>query len=489
MKKPTILLLFLLGFRVAFSQPTNPSDPTMKGMHSISSHILLNHVSELSSEKYGGRLTGSRGYDAAAEWIAGFFKKYKIAPLGEGGTYFQKFPISYTEVFPGCEVSLLIPSGNDTLLKHYRYVSEYIPGSTSDSGTVHAEVVYAGYGITAPELNYDDFAGVNISGKIVLIEPETPLNPYKDKDLFKKWEPYSYHQYKLKNVAAHGAIGMLYNYGPIANPNNSFIKGFIYSHVGDSVVNDIFKGSGKTHKEVVDSIRNNLKPVSFETGKKVTIKNNTLHHPDGIGSNVIGILEGSDPELKKEFILLGAHLDHLGYCYELMPGANDNASGVAIMVEVMRAIKEFSPPLKRSVAFVAFGAEEQSLIGSKTFVKKPPFPLNKCIGFLNLDDVGMGDRIHALGGRNFPQLFTAIDNANTKFVHRLLQASEFVNITRPRLDAAILEKAGVPVLSFSTGGTPSVYHQPGDNVSTITPEIMEDLARILFLGIIELANR
>lgn len=480
--------LFLIPF-IAKPQDQDPQNNIIAGMHSISSHILLDHVKELASGKYGGRLTGTAGYDSAATWLSGYFRKYKLKPGGDNGTYFQSFQIPYTLVFPGCEVLLQIPSGNDKILKHYRYISEFIPGSTSDSGAVTAPVVYAGYGITAPELDYDDFSGIDVAGKIVLVEPEVPVNPTSDPETFKKWEPYSYHQYKIKNIAGHGAAGMLYNYGPIANPNNSFIDGFIYSHVGDSVVSDLFRGTGKSHGELISSVMENLKPASFETGKTVTIRNNTTHHPNGTGSNVIGILEGNDPDLKKEAIIIGAHLDHLGYCYELMPGANDNASGVAILIEVMRALKEFEIQLKRSVVFTAFGAEEQSVVGSKVYLEKPPFSPENTIGLLNLDGVGVGNRITALGGKNFPELYSAINNANEQFVHRQLLAANFLNITRPRLDAARFEKAGVPVLSFSTGGVPSVYHQPGDDVDTITPEIMEDLAQILYLGITGLANR
>jgi Zn-dependent M28 family amino/carboxypeptidase len=172
-----------------------------------------------------------------------------------------------------------------------------------------------------------------------------------------------------------------------------------------------------------------------------------------------------------------------------MPGANDNASGVAIAMEVMRALKEFAAPLKRSVVVVAFGAEEQAVVGSEVYLQRPPFPLKNATGLLNLDGVGVGNRISALGGKNFPALFTAMENANNTYVHRPLQASEFMNITRPRLDAARFEKAGIPVLSFSTGGIPSVYHLPGDRPENLTPEIMEDLARIIYAGIIELADR
>ena len=480
-------LLFLIR-GIAVSQDLHPQNNIVAGMHSISSQVLYDHVRELTLEKYGGRLTGTPGYDSAAAWLVRFYQKYGLKPLGKNHSYLQKFPIPYTLVLPDCKLIFHIPMGNETLYKDYRYVSEFIPGSTSDSGRITAEVLYAGYAITAPELDYDDFAGIDVKGKIVLIESEVPVSPNRGPEFFSKWEPYSYHQYKLGNVARHGAIGMLYNYGPIANPNNSFISGMIYSHVGDSVVGDLFKGTGKNHRETTDSIKSTLKPRSFPTGKTVTIENHSVHHPEGIGSNVLGILEGNDPVLKKEAIILGAHLDHLGYCYELMPGANDNASGVAVMMEVIRALKEYAPVLKRSVIFAAFGAEEQWVVGSARYIENPPFPLKKTIGLLNLDGVGAGDKITALGGLNFPELFSAVDSANQNYVHRNLKAVKFVNITRPRLDAARFEKAGVPVLSFSTYGSPSVYHQPGDNLSTLTPEIMEDMARILYLGIIDLAN-
>jgi hypothetical protein len=199
-------------------------------------------------------------------------------------------------------------------------------------------VVYAGYGITAPELGYDDYAGIDVRGKIVLIEREAPVSPGAGAEKFTPWYEYSFHQHKLENAVKHGAIGMLYNYGPIANPNNSYNEKLIYVHVGDSVVNDIFSGMKTGHNEVVKRINSTLKPSSFTTGKIVTIRMSTSHFSGGKGSNIIGLIKGSDPELSREAIIIGAHLDHLGKCYEISPGANDNASAVAVMLGVARAL-------------------------------------------------------------------------------------------------------------------------------------------------------
>ncbi|MBS3774921.1 MAG: M28 family peptidase [Bacteroidales bacterium] len=482
-----VTVVLSLSFFRGLSQEYNDS-PEIRGMKSISSHELLGYVKEMASEKYGGRLTGTPGYDSSAQWLIRHLKGWGVEGKAPSGGYLQHFDIPYTRVFPGCRVTLHLPQNGGEILKHYDYVSEFIPGATSDSGTVQAEVVYAGYGITAPELGYDDYQGIDVEGKILLMEREVPLNPKDDTTLFKKWEPYSHHSYKLKNAVRHGAAGMLYNYGPIVNPNNAFEPGFIYSHVGDTVVQDIFAGTGRSHQQVTDSIRDNLQPVSFPTGKTFTITNNTQHFPNGRGSNVIGYMEGSDPRLKDEVIIIGAHLDHLGRCWELIPGANDNASGVAVMMAVARALSEYNIQMKRSVMFLSFGAEEQGIVGSRVYLQNPSFPLEKTWALLNLDGVGVGNKIGVTAGKNFPRRYTFFRDVNEQYIHRHLNPSSFLNITRPRLDAARFMKAGVPILSFYAYGAPSIYHQPGDDVDRITPEIMEEMARMLFMSVIRMAN-
>jgi hypothetical protein len=493
--KRTLSLVFLTGFifpTILYSQELfidKNKEAILELMHSISSHDLYDHVKELASDKYTGRLTGTEGYDKAATWLVEKLKSGGIEPKGDNGTYFQNFDIPYTLVFEDCNLTLHMGSPNGTILKHYEYVTEFIPGSTSGSGEITAEVVYTGYGITAPELEYDDYQDVDVKGKIVLIEREVPVSDRTDPERFKKWRPYSFHQYKLKNAVEHGAIGMLYNYGPIGNPNNAYYADFLYTHVGDSVVKDLFSGTMYNHREVVGKIRENLKPKSFNTGKTVSIKNSTEHHPEGKGSSVLGWLEGEDPVLKDEAIILGAHLDHLGACYEIMPGANDNASGVAVILEVMKALDKSEIPVKRSVIIAAFGAEEQAIVGSKVYLENPPVPIEKSICLLNLDGVGNGNKLTAIAGKNYPHIWNVVDQVNNKYVHRSVRSTNFPNLARPSLDAARFMWAGIPSISFSAYGTKSVYHVPQDNIELITPEIMEDLAQILFLTVMELANQ
>lgn len=487
MKKTLIILSVLLSGLSSFSQDTNDK-AVLEAMRSISSQELMDYVKIMCDEKYAGRLTGTKEYQECAEWLAEEFSKWDLSPAGDNGSWFQWFSVPYTLILPDCSVSLNIPlKGGDIISKQYRYITEYVPGSTSGNGVVSGEVVYAGYGITAPELNYDDYAGIDVKGKIILIERESPVSPGAGAEKFNPWYKYSFHQHKLQNAFNHGAIGMLYNYGPIANPNNLYIENFVYVHVGDSVVKDIFKGTGINYRENLEKINKTLKPSSFNTGKSVTIKMSSQHFPDGKGSNVIGLLKGSDPELSKEVIIIGAHLDHLGRCYEIMPGANDNASAVAVMMGVAKAISLNHILLKRSVLFVAFGSEEQALLGSKKYTENPVFPLEKSV-LLNLDGVGAGKSISAAAGENFPLLWSIVKDQNTSFIHANLTTSNFSNLGRPRLDAAIFMRSGVPSLSFATYGKPTPYHLPGDNIDIIDPEIMEDMCRLLFISVVKMAN-
>jgi hypothetical protein len=472
--------------------PLNDEEKLMEAMHSISSHTLMDYVTELCSEKYGGRLTGTPGYDAAAQWVAGLLEKWNLQPAGDNGTYFQDFPNPYTLVFPGAKVILHIPyQKNSVLEKSYEYETDFLPGSTSDTGEVKAEVIYVGYGITAPELDYDDYQGVDVKGKIVMMEREIPVSPEKEPEAFKKWRPYSFHQYKMKNAAAHGAAGMLYNYH-IANPNCAFIKNFVMVNVGKTIIEDLFQGIGQTNGEVVEKIRITRKPHSFNTKKIVTISGVTQHHPEGTARNVIGWIEGSDPMLKKETVMIGAHLDHLGFNHKMMPGADDNASGVSVVLDIARAIKNSGLIPRRSMIFIFFGAEEQGVKGSEYYLEHPVVNNKSIVGFFNLDGVGRGKRIEARAGKDFPRLWKYVEDANQKYIHRILVPKHFHNLARPRLDAAHFLWAGIPTISFSANGAEPLpfeyYHRTTDRPEILTPEIMEDLAQLLFVSLLKIAE-
>jgi hypothetical protein len=488
--KIVCLTLFVL-IAFSFLSAQKPDDKILKVMNTISGSSIMEYDKELCSPKYAGRLTGTKEYDLAAKWAYNLFKKWGIKPAGDKGTYLQKFPNPYTLVLDAGEVILTNPAGG-AAPKKYNYETEYYPDATSDKGTVTAEVVYVGYGITAPELNYDDYKDIDVKGKIVLFNPEVPVSPNQDIETFKKWRPYSFHDYKAKNAAAHGAAGVLFNYH-LANPNCVFIKGLIKADIGNAITDDLFKGTGKKLDELIASIRKDKVPASFNTGKVVTITINNRHHPEGIGSNVIGIIEGSDPKLKDEYLIIGAHLDHLGMCHLIMPGANDNASACAVLFETVKALTSLKMKFKRSIIFILFGAEEQGVKGSEFYVANLKIPKEKIIGFLNLESVGRGEKISAGSGKDYPKLYDFFEKNNLKFVKREMTSGSNSNIARPRQDAAHFLWASIPTISFGTYGAKdlpfSTYHTTHDVPENLTPPVMEDLARIIFLAAIDLVNQ
>lgn len=480
----------------AGAQPAASPDEAkiVQSMHGISSHTLLRYVQELASEKYAGRLGGTPEYDACANWVAGLFRDWGLKPAGDDRTYFQSFPNPYTLVLPDCEVSLHIPQpkSKDVIKKPYVYEDEFIPGGTSGTGEVTAEVVYVGFGITAPELGFDEYAGMDVKGKIVLMEPEVPYGPDKDPEVFKKWRPYSFHQYKLRNAVDRGAKGMLYNYGPICNPNSAFVEGFVYAHVGAAVMKDVFAGTGKSHADQLKAIRGTLKPKSFATGKTFTLRTAGRHHPEGVGRSVLAVVEGTDPVLKDEYIILGGHLDHVGKCWKLMPGANDNATSVAVTLGVAEAMAKSPVKPRRSVMFLLFGGEEQGVAGSDYYVnKRPAVPLEKTVVYINMEGAGSGDKLHVLAGKNFPKFQEFLEKANTRYIHRTLTASPFANLARPRQDVTWFLWKGVPGVTVGASGYQAkrpTYHNTYDNLDLVTPEIMEDLAQLFFVAILDMGD-
>jgi len=480
-------LIFVLtnGSPASLQADIQDSPGVQKMSRDDHSRKLLDYIKVLTSEPYGGRLTGTPEYRACADWVSSQFKKWGIRPAGQGSSSLQPFPSPYTLVLSQGEVSLRRGDGKQT----YAYEQDYFPGSNSASGRVEAEVVYVGYGITAPELGYDDYQGIDVKGKIILMEREVPLSPEEaPAEVFLKWKPYSYHQYKLKNAAAHGAKGLLYNY-LTTNTNTPYIDGFLFSQIAPHVTEDLFAGSGKTSEEMRGVIQKTLRPQSFPMGKVCLIENKTEHHPEGIGYNVVGVLEGTDPTLNKEFILVGGHLDHVGRAPLLMPGANDNASGIAVILGIAEALAKSPVKTKRSIMFIGIGGEELGLLGSLAYLAAPVVPLEKTKAFINLDSVGCGNVLHAAAADNYPDFWQFIKRANDTFVGRAIRTNYTRNLGRPRTDVWVFMDKGIPSISFGASGAPSYGHTTKDTVETITPEILADLARILTVAVLEMSNQ
>jgi hypothetical protein len=448
---------------------------------------LMTTIEKLTSENYAGRLSGTPEYRACARWMASLFQEWGLRPAGDNGSFLQSFHCPYTLVFVGGKLAYNYRSQGRWREKRYIYEKEYYPGSHSGNGELTAEVVYVGYGIRAPEIGYNDYDGVDVNGKIVLVEPGIPISPEKNPDLFKVWAPLSSARLKAKMAVAHGAKGILFNELRV-NPDTEPIKDFMAAQIGENAVKDIFSGTGKTQPEVIESIKSSLQPQSFKTGKSFTIDNFTEYHADGTGYSVLGWIEGTDPELKEEVIILGAHLDGAGFCYEILPGANDNASGIAVLLAVAESLAKGQSELGRSVLFIGIGSKEQSFRGSLAYLENPSFPVEKTLVFINLDSIGCGDSLEASISQDSPEIWDVFFQANENTTQRELKMIPYSNLDMPQTDAEIFAKKKIPAISFRAYGTPTYPYTTKDTASSLTPDIMKDMGRILFLSIFNLAN-
>lgn len=482
MRNRVVLLVSLVFALNSFGQ--NMED-LLETFHSVSSNELMGFVEELTSEKYKGRLSGSPEYLEVAKWCAGKFEEWVIQPANKG-SYFQYFPNEYSEVISLGEVIYKNGKRQNIL----NFPEDYLPGSNSANGKVEAGLVYVGYGITAPELNYDDYKNVDVKGKIIILESGVPYT--KNDTTLAKWTPYAYHRYKFRNAVKHGAVGMIYA-NKIANPNTVNLDGFIYAHVDTKVVEQIFTDAGKEYSGIKKQLQNmEIPSFGLPENQRVFIRAETNYYPDAQACNVLGLIEGSDPVLRNEVVIIGGHLDGQGQMGDvLFPGALDNASGVADILGAAKALATSGIKPKRSVLFILIGGEECGLYGSKHYCENPLFPIEKTKLMINLDMVGNGTGFFVSGGKTYAELFNHFEEANNTLIHRKMDASEArKNYGRPRSDASIFEDAGIPTFGLWTRNSvhPVYYHHPLDKTDVLTPEIMEDAAKLLFLGVLGVAN-
>ena len=489
----TLISIFILSAsRLVFSQDDFESK-LLKQFHEIRSEEMMTWIEKLCSREFNGRLTGTPEFVASAEWVAGKLKEWGIKPAGDSGNYFQWFNFPYTIVNDIGSLSLnLVQIDGSVIKKNYSYPEDYYPGMNSGSGEITAEIVFVGYGVTAPELNYDDYKGIDVKGKIVLMNRDVPYSDPRNPE-YKKWVGYCYHQYKLENAVKHGAAGMLYIDGAMANPNISYDPSIIVCGIGPQPLADIFAGLKTTNKEILDKITKSFKPLSFNTGKSITFKANTTRHPEGKACNVIGIIEGNDPVLKNEPIIIGGHLDAVGRAGKVVNGALDNGSGVVDIMAAAKAIALSGIGLKRSVIFVFFGGEESGLIGSKLFTEKTSYTKDKTITFINLDMVGNGTGFSVSAGSPYQDLLSYFVKANSQYVHRTILTSAPVPgayYGRPRSDGVVFSMAGYRTMDIGTTGWNKkvFYHLPGDDPDAVTIDIMEDVAKMIYVAITNMAN-
>jgi ketosteroid isomerase-like protein len=448
---------------------------------SITSADLLDRVALLSSERFAGRLPGTEGYRAAAGAMAERFAELGLQPGGDDG-YFQHLPIEYNQVLPGCRFELLPQDGP---ARSYVLDTDYIFRGFTGQGDLTAPVVFCGYGLSLPERGYDDYANVDVTGKVVLVFKQGP--PWQLED--GGWNGLPNPRPKARTAMDHGAVAVLM----VSRPNDKNPQPLIGSVMhGDGdlqadipqlqitaeVAAELLQQAGLELSELQTGIDQTRAPASRPLNQTVRIKVETEYDPARDTVNVVALLPGSDPRLKDECLVLGAHLDHVGTQggQAFFPGANDNASGSAAVVELAEAFVQGEVRPRRTVAFVLFAGEEQGLIGSKYYADNPAVPLDRTVAMFNLDCVAHGDSIQLGNGKSAPELW-ALAKSLDRAGDRLAVDATW---SGGGADAAPFHRQGLPTLYFVTRFSYTHLHRTSDTVETLNGELYQSLTRLAF---------
>ncbi|MCS7264759.1 MAG: M20/M25/M40 family metallo-hydrolase [Armatimonadetes bacterium] len=453
----------------------------------ITSLELKEHVRYLASDELEGRGAGSKGAQLAREYIATLFAEWGIRPMFENGSYFQLFTFpGRLKLGEGNELVLTIPNGQQ---RNFYPEKDFLPLSISASGEVEGELVFVGYGISAPDKGYDDYADLDVHGKIVLALRGMPAN---DTAFAREAE----FRAKLRVAKEKGAKAVILVSGPLSPFEDEPVPFWNEPMMRDSgilgvTVKRAFAESLFYLQDVQRQIDETRKPFSFVLdGVRVRLKVN-LQRERLEDANVVGWIEGSDPKLKSEFVVVGAHYDHVGVNVtkdgqrQIFNGADDNASGTSGLLELAQYFAANRERIKRSILFIAFGAEEIGLIGSRYFVDNPTVPLESIVAMINMDMIGRlrNETLFLLGTSSSPDWKVMIDEINSRFNFTLRESSGVFGAS----DHFPFYNKGIPVLFFFTGLHEN-YHRPSDDWDTINYEGMEKIVKMVAEFVEKIAN-
>ncbi len=441
----------------------------------ISPQQYIRDVKVLASEEMKGRGTGSPQLEKAGRFIANEFKKAGLKPV-PGNGFEQAFTVSVNSHL-GPQNKLEI--SNNGQKEKLKIEDQFLPFNFSGAGVAEGRIVFAGYGITAPEYNYDDYAGLDVKDKIVVVLRHEPQE-YDSKSIF-NGRVYTEHAQllsKATNAKMHGAKAILMVADTSAHQSgedalDKFSKevspaspGIPFVQIRAAIVEKWFEAAGKSFKQVQDDIDKDLKPRSFAfpAGLQVTIQTDVRKDVKTV-HNVAGYVPG----LTDEYVIVGAHYDHLGLGEQFSlapsmagsvhPGADDNASGTAGVLSLARYFAH-QPRQKRGILFLAFAGEELGLLGSSYYANHPELPLGKAVAMINMDMIGrIRDKKIFIGGvrtgSNFKPLMEAIEKKYPFQVDASEQggygSSDHTSFTTKQL----------PVLFFFSG-LHGDYHKPSD---------------------------
>jgi len=516
-----ILLSFLLGHQYTFSQ-IDENKPYIQDGKIIEQFILKENMTRnlrvIASDEMEGRETGSDGIKKAAKYISNELKSYGIPTLQGSDNYYQE--VMFTWIYWD---DLYVKLGEETF-RHLRDFLAFQDQNADLTDFSANEVLFLGYGID--DEKYSDFAGVDVKNKILLIYKSEPIDKNEQSYISGTSEPSIWNNnivLKAQTAFKHGAKAILViedELRQVLGENRRFLLGpkVVLGHPENNEIKDRANTlliSTNMARDIIGSNFDQLVKVRNQINKKG--KPQHLMLPADIQiqmkkkivslecNNIISYIEGSDPDLKNEFVVLSAHYDHLGKKGDdIFNGADDNGSGTTTVLEITRAIalaKSLGKGPKRSVLSVWVTGEEKGLLGSQYYVNHPVFPLEQTIANVNIDMVGRIDDIYidqpnyiyVIGSDKLSsELHQINEEVNEKFVGLKLDytynAEDDPNRYYYRSDHYNFAERGIPAI-FYFNGTHEDYHRPGDTVDKIDFGKMEKIGRLAFWTVWELANR
>jgi Zn-dependent M28 family amino/carboxypeptidase len=516
--------------------PQNAGAPT-RALEHIGQSAILERIKVLAADEYEGRAPGTNGEDLTVRYLVEESKKLGLQPGNPDGTYVQKVPLVG---ITGAEAQPFTVSkgGQKRTFKWSDEVVGFTRRVADTAAITDSDLVFVGYGVTAPEYNWDDFKGMDVKGKTIVVlvnDPQVPEGPDPSKldaNLFngQAMTYYGRWTYKYDKAAELGAAGVfiVHETGPAGYPY-PVVQGFLgerFSLVADDknmgraaiegwfsldTARAIFAMAGQDFDSLKkQAISRDFKPVPLGLKASMGLRN-TMRTIDS--QNVVAKVEGSDPRMKEEYVVYSSHWDHLGVGEpvagdRIYNGALDNASGVAALLEIARAFTQVQPKAKRSVLFLFVTAEEQGLLGSEYYATHPLYPLEKTVANINLDGVNQWGKTRDVTviGMGASDLDDVLRDAAAAQNRTLIPDPESEKGFYYRSDHFNFAKVGVPALYTDTGVqfvgkdaaysktkrdeyTANDYHKPSDQIK---PDWdlsgAEEDAELMFLVGYQVAN-
>jgi len=464
-------------------------------------------ITFLASDECEGRGPGTKGIDKAADFIAAEFKKAGLKPGGKNGSYFQPFTLAANVLDEPAHLTLKGPQGQEIALKQG---VQFWPMGLGGRGTDKAQAVFAGYGITSDKAKYDDYAGLDVAHKIVILLRGAPSSA--DRDKARELTAGASFSRKIANAEKHQAAAVLIVNDAGTVRDGDDLLDFNYTafgrsagkipvcHVQRAALEMMLPGGVDTLTAIEKDIQRELKPQSRELPSWTVSVDVRTHRGMMDVKNVVGVLEGEGP-LANETVIVGAHYDHLGYGgssslaglkkQAIHHGADDNASGTTTMMELARRFASMPKREGRRLVFMAFSGEELGLYGSKHYCDHPLYPLKETASMYNLDMVG---RLRVDGKTGKPKLLSEGSGTAKPFrelLDQLAQKYGFKMVNKPSgmgpSDHMSFCLKNVPVLFVWTDYHDD-YHRPSDTSDKINIAGMRRIADLSQEAIVTLTQ-